>query len=174
MLFKKGGRVLDICCGDGSTSYLFFSDVAAQIDAIDLNPLALKYARKTFAMYNINFIQSDANQFLQKNIKEYDLVYFGSAFDYFSRQDRHDLFVNIVQCLSSDGYLVLKTPIWDEGTYLKSSKIQVDSKQDFIASKSQLIGELENFFDQILCFEVEYNNRLEIIAVCRVWYVIPS
>ena len=164
---KRGGRVLDICCGDGSTSYLFFSGVAAEVDAIDLNPVALKYARKTFAKENISFMKSDANEFLKTTKKQYNLVYFGSAFDYFSKLERHDLFKNIMLHLASDAFLVLKTPVWSEGSYSKSRKSQVDAKEDFISSKHQLIDELEQFFNQILCFEVEYENRVEIIAVCR-------
>ena len=41
-------KVLDVCCGDGSYSYMFFSDIAGHIDAIDNDEYALQYAKNTF------------------------------------------------------------------------------------------------------------------------------
>jgi ubiquinone/menaquinone biosynthesis C-methylase UbiE len=41
-------KVLDLCCGDGSISFLFFSDIANKIDAVDVDRDAIMYGRKKF------------------------------------------------------------------------------------------------------------------------------
>ena len=48
-------KVLDLCCGDGTYSYLFFADIAASIDAVDFDETALSYARKYYKHPKINF-----------------------------------------------------------------------------------------------------------------------
>ncbi len=35
MQLRRNDTVLDLCCGDGSYSYLFFSDISKRVDAID-------------------------------------------------------------------------------------------------------------------------------------------
>lgn len=39
-------KVLDLCCGDGSYSFLFFADISSHIDAVDYTAPVLLYAKK--------------------------------------------------------------------------------------------------------------------------------
>ena len=43
---NQNSKVLDIGCGDGLIDYLFFSDIAMQIDAIDLSADAINFPKK--------------------------------------------------------------------------------------------------------------------------------
>lgn len=55
----RGCKVLDLCCGDGSYSYLFFSDIAARVDGVDVNAQALRHARRYHARRNVEYYELD-------------------------------------------------------------------------------------------------------------------
>ena len=82
----KGCTVLDLCCGDGSYSYLFFSDIARQVIAIDNDEHAIRYARKYHATRNVSFRRMDI---LRDGLpgEEYDVVVWNAAICYFSETE---------------------------------------------------------------------------------------
>lgn len=84
----KGCVVLDLCCGDGSYSYLFFSDIAGKIDAIDNDPYALAYAKRFYTtpiiyFHKINIVE----QKLPSSSNFYDVVIWNAAISYFSESE---------------------------------------------------------------------------------------
>jgi SAM-dependent methyltransferase len=81
----KNCKVLDLCCGDGSYSYLFFSDIAGNIDAVDNDPHAIRYARLRHSAPNISFHQLDiVREALPA--RDYDVVVWNAAICYFSEE----------------------------------------------------------------------------------------
>jgi SAM-dependent methyltransferase len=78
----RGCKVLDLCCGDGSYSYLFFSDIAARVDGVDFNSYALKYARKYHALPNIGYHELDILAQPLPN-SDYDVVVWNAAICFF-------------------------------------------------------------------------------------------
>jgi SAM-dependent methyltransferase len=87
--------VLDLCCGDGSISYYFFSDIALKIDAVDNNELAIKFAKKYNLRENINYLQMNI---LNENlpIKLYDVIVFNAAMLYFTLTEIDMVFKKII------------------------------------------------------------------------------
>src|SRR5262245_21716630 len=82
----KGCAVLDLCCGDGSNSYLFFSDVAGHIDAVDNDPSSLAYAKRFHAHPAIHYQRIDiVSQPLPA--RKYDFVVWNAAICYFSESE---------------------------------------------------------------------------------------
>ena len=78
----RGCRVLDLCCGDGTYSRLFFSDIAAGIDAVDNDAHALSYARRFNAAPNVVYYKIDiVAQALPAS--GYDFVIWNAAICYF-------------------------------------------------------------------------------------------
>jgi SAM-dependent methyltransferase len=78
-------KVLDLCCGDGSYSYLFFSDIAGNIDAVDNDPHAIRYARLRHSRPNISYHQLDiVREALPA--RDYDVVVWNAAICYFSEE----------------------------------------------------------------------------------------
>ena len=79
----KGCSVLDLSCGDGSNSYLFFSDIAGHIDAVDNDTMALSYARRYHSAPAISYHRIDiVNQPLPA--RRYDFVVWNAAICYFT------------------------------------------------------------------------------------------
>jgi len=82
----RGCSVLDLSCGDGSNSYLFFSDIAGHIDAVDNDTMALSYARRYHAAPAISYHQIDiVNQPLPAG--RYDFVVWNAAICYFTESE---------------------------------------------------------------------------------------
>jgi SAM-dependent methyltransferase len=82
----KGCLVLDLCCGDGSNSYLFFADVAGHIDAVDNDESSLAYAKRFHAHPSIHYQRINiVNQPLPA--RKYDFVVWNAAICYFSETE---------------------------------------------------------------------------------------
>jgi SAM-dependent methyltransferase len=91
----KDCSVLDLCCGDGSYSFLFFSDIAKSIDAVDNDIKALSYAKRYCSKPNINFIKIDIINQPLPTVK-YDVVVFNAAICYFTVEEIRIIFRKIV------------------------------------------------------------------------------
>ena len=82
----EGCKVLDLCCGDGSYCFLFFSDIAGAIDAVDRDAHALAYARRQFSGPTITYHEIDiVNQPLPS--ADYDFVIWNAAICYFHEDE---------------------------------------------------------------------------------------
>ncbi len=93
----RGCRVLDLCCGEGSYSYLFFSDIAGSIDAVDNDPHALAYARAWHKTPVISYHSTDlVSQPLPGN--DYDVVVWNAAICYFSESEIRSILGKIAGC----------------------------------------------------------------------------
>ena len=92
----RGCKVLDLCCGDGSYSYLFYSDIASHIDAVDNDSIAIKYARKYHSNSKIIFHQIDiVNHDLPSS--EYDIVVWNAAICYFELHEIKQVILKIIK-----------------------------------------------------------------------------
>lgn len=158
---RPNDRVLDVCCGDGSASYLFFSDIASHIDAVDWSSEAISYAKINFGRSNISHHNISIFDYISP-AANYDLVYFGSGMDYFSRSERELLFKKLNSLMHVKATLVLKTPLVD-ACYISN---QQEMKGDFIHSEDQLFAELSNYFGRINISQLHYCDRKEFIAIC--------
>jgi len=58
-IIRPGDIVLDLCCGDGIYSGLFYSQRAKFVDAIDRDDRALSYARRRYQRDNVQFNKMD-------------------------------------------------------------------------------------------------------------------
>jgi SAM-dependent methyltransferase len=88
-------KVLDLCCGDGSYSYLFFSDIAGHIDAVDNDEYALSYARKYFSIPSIKYHLLDIiNQPIPSS--EYDFIVWNAAICYFEKDEINKILEKLV------------------------------------------------------------------------------
>jgi len=91
----KGCAVLDLCCGDGTYSRLFFSDIAGEIDAVDNDPQALAYARRYNASPVIDYRKIDiVNEALPS--AKYDVVVWNAAICYFTQEEIGNILGKIV------------------------------------------------------------------------------
>jgi SAM-dependent methyltransferase len=82
-VMHRGCRVLDLCCGDGAYSRLFFSDIAGRVDAVDLDEHAIAYARKYHPGPQVYYQKMDI-VVDPLPAQDYDVVVWNAAICYFA------------------------------------------------------------------------------------------
>ena len=101
-LLQKGDRMLDIGCGDGFNDYRFYSHKCKLIEAIDIEPSAITYAKAHNHAKNINYILQDAvNQPFPS--KKYDVIVWDGAIGHFPAETTETMLNKIVNALETDG-----------------------------------------------------------------------
>jgi glycosyltransferase involved in cell wall biosynthesis/2-polyprenyl-3-methyl-5-hydroxy-6-metoxy-1,4-benzoquinol methylase len=111
---RHGDRVLDLCCGDGTYSGIFFSPKAGLVDAVDINTDAIRVAQKRWSgRRNITFRVLDVLRDPFPH-EQYEVVILNAALEYFSVEDGHRLLDKVSKLLSTGrGILFGCTPIWE-------------------------------------------------------------
>lgn len=136
-------KVLDACCGDGSYSYMFFSDIAASIDAIDNDEYALKYAKKFNSRDTINYHLVNIIDMPMPS-KNYDFIIWNAAICYF---DNHDIDLILRK------FIDVGTPEMILTGMLPKSNGWVDHKTEFIEA-TEIKELLLRYFKQVDVKEV--------------------
>ncbi|HBW47097.1 TPA: hypothetical protein DEF17_04090 [bacterium] len=116
-LIRDGDKVLDICCGDGIYSGLYYSMFAGLVHAIDRNEEGLNLARKRYSRENVKFFKVDITK-EDFPLKNYDVIFMFAAIEHFSIEDGTDILGRIASALSisSNGCFIGSTPIFIEAT----------------------------------------------------------
>jgi len=101
-VIQEGDRLLDIGCGDGFFTKRFYSMKCSQIDAIDIDPGAIKSARRYNSGRNTCYYELDAVRSpFPGNV--YDIVVWDGALGHFSREDSERVIRKIRDVLSPEG-----------------------------------------------------------------------
>jgi len=110
-VINPGDTVLDVCCGDGIFSGLFYSVNAGFVDAVDRDKKAISLAKKRYSKPNVRFYIADVIKELFPRTN-YDVVSLFEAIEHFSVEAGTRLLQKIAASLSSTkGTLVGSTPI---------------------------------------------------------------
>ncbi len=113
-VIRDGDSLLDIGCGDGFFTKRFFSSRCSHVDAIDVEPSAIKHAKWHNASPNIEYHLMDAvaRAFPQA---VYDVIVWDGALGHFSKDVTDQMFTKIAQCLAEDGIFVGSESLGQEG-----------------------------------------------------------
>lgn len=105
-----GCAVLDLFCGDGFFSRYFYSTIAARIDAIDKDPLAIEHARRWHSHPKIRYTVSDV---IHEPFPEshYDVVVWFEAIEHVNEVEYRSVINQIKSALGETGILFGSTPI---------------------------------------------------------------
>ena len=81
---KKKINVLDVACGSGGVSKLFFKDKRCHVTAVDLSKKQLSFYRKKINSNRLKTVCSDVESFLKKQKKlDVDILIIASALHHF-------------------------------------------------------------------------------------------
>jgi 2-polyprenyl-3-methyl-5-hydroxy-6-metoxy-1,4-benzoquinol methylase len=102
MMLRKGDVVLDIGCGSGLFAKYFCSIKCAHIDAIDIEPTAIRAARSLCSAKNITYYLRDAvaQPFPSER---YDVIVWDSAIGHFPPETTEIMLMKISQSLQPNG-----------------------------------------------------------------------
>lgn len=154
-----GGKVLDLCCGEGTYSGIYYASRAGHVDAIDRNPAALHLARRRYRRPNVSWIDGDviADRFPSL---DYDVVTLFAAIEHFSVSNGTILLAKIAKSMKSSGTLIGSTPLFaEEGGH------NVEHDNEFF-SLDYLLRFLEPHFGHIETWKSDWRGRLDAYFQC--------
>jgi SAM-dependent methyltransferase len=103
LAIKPGGRVLELCCGDGFNAGRFYASRAGAVLAVDHSRQALARARRHHARANVEFALCDIRAELPAG--PFDNVIWDSAIHHFSIADAAVVLAAAHRALRDDGVL---------------------------------------------------------------------
>ena len=101
LVLKPGGKMLEICSGDGFNARHFYSRQVSSVLALDFDKDALAHARRFNSKPNITYIERDIRDGLPPG--PFDNIVWDAAIEHFTEAEIDKIMGDIVQRLGSDG-----------------------------------------------------------------------
>lgn len=103
LAIEPGASVLELCCGDGFNAKHFYAHRAGRVVAVDFDPDAIAYARRTNAAPNILFQECDIRERIPRG--PFDNVMWDGAMEYFTENEIGSILASIKGALRAGGIL---------------------------------------------------------------------
>jgi SAM-dependent methyltransferase len=103
LAIKPGSRILELGCGTGYYSDIFFSPFASEVVAIDIDQRAIETARRFHQATNIRYEVMDFTKTLPDG--PFDLVAWSPTIAAYTVQDVHELMTRLREIMSKDALL---------------------------------------------------------------------
>lgn len=144
-IIKPNDTVLDIGCGDGFFTRAFYSYNCKNIDALDIEPSAIKAAKRQNYNERIQYHLCDVvNDPFPSN--EYDVIIWEGAIGHFAKEDLSKVLEKIKNSLSPGGIFVGSEVLGEEGK----------DHLHFFYKESDFYDLFKSYFDHISIRSVDY------------------
>jgi SAM-dependent methyltransferase len=151
-LALRGGSVLELACGDGFNAKHFYSLRSKQVVACDIDPKAIRTARKKNNAPNVQFVIADIRTSMPDGM--FDNIVWDAAIEHFSPAEIENLLLDIKKRLTGkgilSGYTIVEKP--DGSKSLSHHEYEFKDKQD-------LLRFLSPHFENVTVFETVYPSR---------------
>ena len=146
-------KVLEIGVGEGdSTKDILQHNPGIQIDCLDISPEMIASAKKILGAQsqNINFIQDDAYEFLDKRKNDqYGIITSSWTIHNFPWEEKEKLFAKIFDSLTPDGTMLLMDKIYTDNNIANNYLLRIQNARykylPNIAQEAILNHELQDF-----------------------------
>ena len=151
-LALKGGRVLELACGDGFNARNFYSIRSTHVLACDIDPTAIKRACRKNSAPNVEFVLSDIRSAMPEG--QFDNVVWDAAIEHFTLEETDEILKNIKSRLTEDGMSNGHTMVArsDGAKALDHHEYEFKGKED-------LCRILSPHFKKVTVFETIYPSR---------------
>lgn len=151
-LTLRGGRVLEIACGDGFNARNFYSLRSERVVACDSDPKAIRTALKKNSATNIEFLLSDIRTEMPEG--KFENIIWDAAIEHFTSDEIEKILDGIKLRLTDDGILSGYTIVE------KADGIKSLSHHEYeFKSKEDLLRFLSPHFRNVTVFETVYPKR---------------
>lgn len=153
------GRVLDLCCGDGSVTALFLAPKAEHVIGLDIDPDAIASAKSKFASIpNLEFGVQDIRT-ISFPENSFDLICWDAAIEFLPRDDVQKVLEKLKTYLKPDGMLV--------GSSLAPDPRGKNPDHEFdFEDTHQLQAFLKPYFSRIVCWNRHHADRINFYFRC--------
>jgi SAM-dependent methyltransferase len=151
-LCLKGGKVLELCCGDGFNARNFYSLNSESVIGCDFDPIILKTARRKNRAPNVSLVEADIRTDMPDGI--FDNIVWDAAIEHFTPKEIDAIMKNIKRRLRPDGIVSGHTVVEKgEGQkHLSHHEYEFKDKED-------LRRFFTPHFKNVLVFETVYPGR---------------
>jgi len=152
LALKRGGNVLELCCGDGFYTRNVYSKLVRNIIAVDYNKDAINKAKTKNSADNIIYKLADIRSDMPDG--KYDNIIWDAAMEHFNEQEIHKILQDIKNRLTDGGILSGYT-IKEREDHKKS----LEHHEREFKSKKDLLSFFKPYFKNIIVFETIYPER---------------
>lgn len=99
----KGGRLLELSCGDGFNAKHFYAHRSKEVVACDFDPTAIETAKGKNSAKNIKFLLADIRTQMPEG--KFENIVWDAAMEHFQPEEINSIMANIKRRLTSDGIL---------------------------------------------------------------------
>jgi hypothetical protein len=148
-LAMRGGRLLELSCGDGFNTRNFYSIRMDEVVACDIDPTAIKTAKRKNSAPNIDYRIADIRTQMPEGVYENVVWDFGfPLLRYFTPDEVEQIFDLVRDCLAGrgvfSGYMIAQEPGSDALCFSDSERLR---------------AYLADFFEHVTVFEIRAQNR---------------
>ncbi len=145
--------VVELCCGDGFNTRMFYSKECKDIYAVDIDKKAIAYAKRKNQSPNTHYIIDDVRSFCIEKVSIYKPtnIIWDASLIYFDRTELLTILREIKNSLAiTRGILSGMVPLeLQQGKMIKSS----------FENKDEVRLLLSSVYDNVCVFETDYSNR---------------
>jgi SAM-dependent methyltransferase len=152
LALKRGGKLLELCCGDGYNTKVFYSPMVESVLAIDFDADAISHAQRYNQALNIDFRLADIRTDFPAG--KFDNVVWDAAIEHFNEAEIATLMATIKGAMNPDSVLSGHTIVENAGGH----KHLHQHEREF-RSKEDLASFLTPHFASVKVFETIHPNR---------------
>ncbi|MCL1912011.1 MAG: class I SAM-dependent methyltransferase [Leptospirales bacterium] len=93
LAIKRGGKVMELACGDGFNSRNFYSHLAESVLSVDFDKNAIKTAKKKNSAKNVEYILADIRTNMPNG--DFDNIVWDAAIEHFTKNEIKKIMKNI-------------------------------------------------------------------------------
>jgi ubiquinone/menaquinone biosynthesis C-methylase UbiE len=152
LAIKRGGRILELACGDGFNSRNFYSHISESVIAVDFDKNAIKTAKRKNKTENVKFVLADIRSEMPKG--SFDNIVWDAAIEHFTENEINEIMKEIKNRLDEkngilSGYTIVeRTERKSLAQHEYEFKNMADLKRFFIP-----------YFKDIIVFETIFPER---------------
>jgi len=152
LAIKRGGKVLELACGDGFNSRNFYSHISESVIAVDFDKNAIKIANRKNKTENVQFILADIRSEMPEG--SFDNIVWDAAIEHFTENEIDEIMKEIKNRLDEksgilSGYTLVERT---EGKYLPQHEYEFKNMAD-------LKRFFTPYFKNVIVFETIFPER---------------
>jgi SAM-dependent methyltransferase len=151
-LALKGGRVLDLACGDGFNARNFYSLRSREVVACDFDPTAIATARRKNSAPNVAFVLADIRTDMPRGT--FENVMWDAAIEHFTQAEMAAIFTAIRERLTPGGVLSGYTLVGRQ-----DGQVGLEHHEYEFKSAAELESMLRSYFRNVRVFDTVYPDR---------------
>jgi len=163
--FVNDKNVLEIGCGSGYGSK-FLSQFAKSITTVDIDKDSLEYAKKNNSNSNIEYINANILEGINKNDQSYDIAISFQVIEHIYSKDSGKFLNEIKRLLKPDGKIIITTPNRKFRLYPFQKPKNKYHKIEYTPKKLKKL--LTNYFQDVKISVIRSSKTIETVEKKRV------